>query len=62
MSLTTGSTSRADARRDDFSDLDVEVIARDPHQLFNDNGWLATFGEVWVVLRFHRLALGRAPG
>ena len=50
--ITTGSTSHANARRDEFSDVDVEVIANDPERLLNDDGWFTAFGEVWVVLRF----------
>ncbi|MFL5972669.1 MAG: aminoglycoside 6-adenylyltransferase, partial [Gaiellaceae bacterium] len=50
--ITTGSASRSDARRDEFSDLDVEVIARDPEPLLIDDRWFMAFGEVWVVLRF----------
>jgi aminoglycoside 6-adenylyltransferase len=53
--IETGSTSRRDALRDEFSDLDVEVIARDPQRLLDDDGWFAAHGDVWVVLRFDDL-------
>ena len=53
--ITTGSAARSDARRDEFSDLDVEVIARDPQPLLADDSWFTGFGGIWVVLRFDRL-------
>jgi aminoglycoside 6-adenylyltransferase len=52
--IATGSTSKTDARSDEFSDLDLEVIARDPKRLLDDDSWFARFGEVWVVLRLEQ--------
>lgn len=53
--IETGSTSRGDGRRDEFSDLDIEVIARDPQRLLADDSWFRALGDVWVVLRFDEL-------
>jgi aminoglycoside 6-adenylyltransferase len=53
--ITTGSTARADGRRDEFSDLDVELVTRDPQQLLDDDAWFEAFGEVWVTMRFDEL-------
>ena len=50
--IKTGSTSRRDGREDEFSDLDLEVIAADPEKLLRNDSWFHSFGEVWVVLRF----------
>ena len=50
--IKTGSTARRDGREDEFSDLDLEVIAADPEKLLRNDGWFHSFGEVWVVLRF----------
>jgi aminoglycoside 6-adenylyltransferase len=48
--IATGSTSKAEMHSDEFSDLDLEVIARDPKRLLDDDSWFASFGVVWVVL------------
>lgn len=52
--IATGSTSKVEARSDEFSDLDLEVIARDPKRLVDDDSWFASFGEVWVALRLEQ--------
>jgi len=52
--IATGSTSKAEMPSDEFSDLDLEVIARDPKRLLDDDSWFASFGEVWVVLRLEQ--------
>jgi aminoglycoside 6-adenylyltransferase len=52
--IATGSTSKAETCSDEFSDLDLEVIARDPKRLLDDDSWFASFGEVWVVLRLEQ--------
>ena len=51
--ISTGSTARGDGREDEFSDLDVEVIAEAPNRLLETDEWFRAFGEVWVVLRFN---------
>ncbi|MFL5817148.1 MAG: aminoglycoside 6-adenylyltransferase [Conexibacter sp.] len=53
--IVTGSTARTDGRRDEFSDLDVELIARDPRRLLDDDAWFKAFGGVWVAMRFDEL-------
>jgi aminoglycoside 6-adenylyltransferase len=50
--ITTGSRSRAIGDPDDLSDLDLEVIARDPDRLLDDDAWFRAFGDVWVAMRF----------
>ena len=50
--IETGSTSRRDGQEDEFSDLDLEVIAADPGRLARHDGWFRNFAVVWVVLRF----------
>jgi aminoglycoside 6-adenylyltransferase len=37
-------------RVDEFSDLDIEIIAETPEALIRDNAWLRGFGRVWVHL------------
>jgi aminoglycoside 6-adenylyltransferase len=50
--VKTGSSSGSDGRRDEFSDLDVEIIAAEPEDFLADDDWFHAFGRVWVVLRF----------
>jgi aminoglycoside 6-adenylyltransferase len=50
--VLTGSTARDDGRKDEFSDLDVEVIARDGQPLLESDAWFEAFGEIWAMLRF----------
>lgn len=48
--ILTGSRARLHASVDEFSDLDVEVIADDPAELIRNDAWLRRFGRVWVCL------------
>jgi aminoglycoside 6-adenylyltransferase len=52
--IRTGSRAR-DGQGDEFSDLDLEVIAADPRRLQRKDDWFRAFGGVWVVLRFDEL-------
>ncbi len=47
----TGSLVRPDNRADEFSDLDIEIIAARPASLASNDGWLAEIGELITVLR-----------
>jgi aminoglycoside 6-adenylyltransferase len=53
--ILTGSSARDDGRNDEFSDLDLEVIARDPRPLRESDAWFEAFGEIWAMLRFDEL-------
>ena len=48
--ILTGSRARLGASVDEFSDLDVEVIADDPTELIRNDAWLSRFGRIWVYL------------
>ncbi len=48
--IMTGSRARGDGRVDEFSDLDIEIIADDPEPLMRDDGWWRAFGRVLVHL------------
>jgi aminoglycoside 6-adenylyltransferase len=50
--ILTGSSARVDEHLDEFSDLDIEVVARDPSVLASSDEWFRAFGEVWVVQAF----------
>ena len=47
----TGSLVRPDNRADEFSDLDIEIIAARPKGLAANDTWLAEIGELITVLR-----------
>lgn len=47
----TGSLVRPDNRADEFSDLDIEIIAVRPASLAANDKWLAEIGELITVLR-----------
>ncbi len=49
--IQTGSLVRRDDRADEFSDLDIEIIATDPDLLASDDGWIAEIGKIITVLR-----------
>ena len=48
--ILTGSRARGDGRADEFSDLDIEIIADRPETLTSDDAWFRSFGRVWVHL------------
>jgi aminoglycoside 6-adenylyltransferase len=51
--VLTGSHARGDGKLDEFSDLDIEVIADRPEELTTDDTCLNQFGRIMVsqVLR-----------
>ena len=46
--VVTGSLARGDGSTDDFSDLDVQIIATDYARYIADDSWLDKLGEVWI--------------
>ncbi|AUX73396.1 aminoglycoside 6-adenylyltransferase [Erwinia pyrifoliae DSM 12163] len=48
--VQTGSLVRADGLADEFSDIDIEIIAREPHLLAVTDGWIGAIGETITVL------------
>ena len=44
----TGSLARDDGTIDEYSDLDVQVIATDVERFTEDDSWLDTIGDVWI--------------
>lgn len=48
--VQTGSLVRADGLVDEFSDIDIEIIAREPQLLAVTDGWIGTIGEIITVL------------
>ncbi len=50
--IITGSHSRDDNSVDEFSDYDVELIAKDPQSLKDNNDWFHQFGNVIVFEAF----------
>ena len=46
--VITGSLARGDGSTDDFSDLDVQIIATDYARYIADDSWLDKLGEVWI--------------
>lgn len=53
--IQTGSQARGDGRSDEFSDLDVEVVVREPQLLVQSDAWFEELGEIWTMLRFDEL-------
>lgn len=48
--IITGSQARKGA--DEFSDYDIEIIAKNPEEFAKTNDWFSKFGEVVVFLSF----------
>jgi aminoglycoside 6-adenylyltransferase len=48
--ILTGSRARIGATPDEFSDHDLEIIARDPTPLIDDDAWWRAFGHASVHL------------
>lgn len=46
--VVTGSLARGDGSTDEFSDLDVQIIATDYARYIADDSWLDKLGEVWI--------------
>lgn len=47
--VIVGSRARADHPADEWADLDVVVLARDPQPLWAGAAWLAAIGEPWLT-------------
>ena len=48
--IMTGSRGRGDGRVDEFSDIDIEIIADPLELLIDDDAWFRSLGRVWVHL------------
>ena len=46
--VVTGSLARDDGSVDEWSDLDVQIIASDFAEYIRDDSWLDALGEVWI--------------
>ncbi|MCY3834566.1 MAG: aminoglycoside 6-adenylyltransferase [Chloroflexi bacterium] len=46
--VLTGSLARDDGTVDEYSDLDVQVIATDIKRFTSDDSWLDRLGDVWI--------------
>lgn len=46
--VITGSLARNDSTVDEWSDLDLQIIASDFAQYLYDDSWLDALGEVWI--------------
>lgn len=46
--VITGSLARADGTTDEYSDLDIQVIATDIKRYTGDDSWLDDLGPVWI--------------
>lgn len=44
-----GSRARTDHPADDWSDLDVIILARDPQRYLTDIDWIRTIGDPWIT-------------
>ena len=52
--VVTGSLARHDDTTDEYSDLDIQVVATDIHRYINNDSWLDTLGEVWIRFPLHQ--------
>lgn len=50
--ISTGSSARGAEATDEYSDLDIEIIAYNPAPLATDDAWLSEFGPIWVSQYF----------
>lgn len=46
--VITGSLARHDGKPDQFSDLDLQVITRDPKRFTANDNWLKEFDDIWI--------------
>lgn len=46
--VVTGSLARYDGTPDQFSDLDLQVITRNPKRFTANDNWLNEFGDIWI--------------
>ncbi len=51
--VVTGSLARHDDSTDEYSDLDIQVIATDIKRYIEDDTWLDGLGEVWIRFPLH---------
>lgn len=51
--IQTGSRARSDGKVDEFSDYDIEVIAKDISHLAKNSSWYKSFARVWVYQGFN---------
>lgn len=51
--VVTGSLARHDDSTDEYSDLDIQVIATDIKRYIEDDTWLDALGEVWIRFPLH---------
>lgn len=54
--VVTGSLARLDDTTDEYSDLDVQVIATDINRYIEDDRWLDHLGDVWIRYPLHQTA------
>ncbi|WIM12733.1 aminoglycoside 6-adenylyltransferase [Enhydrobacter sp.] len=52
--VQTGSLARNDGDADAWSDIDLEIIVRDPVSLADDDGWIGTIADLVIVLRLEQ--------
>jgi aminoglycoside 6-adenylyltransferase len=52
--VATGSRARLDDTVDDFSDLDIQIIATDFTRYIEDDSWLDQLGDVWIRFPLHK--------
>ncbi|MCY3798292.1 MAG: aminoglycoside 6-adenylyltransferase [Chloroflexi bacterium] len=52
--VVTGSLARMDDTTDQYSDLDVQVIATDIKRYIEDDRWLNHLGDVWIRYPIHQ--------
>ena len=51
--VVTGSLARIDGTTDEYSDLDLQVIACDIKRYIEDDRWLDHLGDVWIRYPLH---------
>lgn len=54
--MVTGSLARHDDSTDQYSDLDIQIIATDIRRYLEDDSWLDHLGEVWIRFPLHENA------
>ncbi len=66
--VVVGSRARADETLDDWSDLDIMLMARNPESYLTTASWLENIGESWLTCEFvaptgqQRVRIGRFEG
>ena len=54
--VVTGSLARHDDSTDEYSDLDIQVVATDIKPYIEDDHWLDHLGKVWIRFPIHQNA------